>query len=230
MLNLEDLERKTLFTDTIGVSNMRGTLSLVLTLTIVCLASALALALVNNITEDRIAEQKRLEKLRAVSEALPKDSLQYDNDPSKDTVEIRDWKEKDRTPKVIYLGKKQGQIVGVAFTSVGAGYGGFITIMMGIDLTGRLTGIEILEHLETPGLGANIESKDLFKDQFRGKSSENSPDGELKVIKGSKADKNWEIEAITGATVSPRGVVQAVNDGLAMFNKYKENILETEQK
>lgn len=204
---------------------MRSTLSLVLALTIVCLISALALALVNGITEDRILEQKRLAKLRALSEALPKDILHYDNDPSKDMVEITDWKEKDGTPKVIYLGKTQGQIVGTAFTSVGEGYGGFITIMMGVDSTGKVTGVEIIEHLETPGLGAMIESGELFRDQFGGKSPEGSPNGKIEVIKGRKADKNWEIAALTGATISPLGVVQALNDGLAMFNKYKENIL-----
>jgi len=203
---------------------MQNTLSLVATLTVVCLLSALALALVNGVTADRILEQKRLAKLRAVSEALPKDALNYNNDPSKDTVEIPDWIEKDGTPKVIYLGKKQDQVVGVAFTSVGEGYGGFITIMMGVDSAGKITGIEIIEHLETPGLGAIIESKKLFRSQFGGKSPEGSPSGKIEVIKGRKADKNWEIQALTGATISPLGVVQAVNDGLAMFNKYKGKI------
>ena len=204
---------------------MRSTVMLVVVLTIVCLVSALALALVNDLTEDRIAEQKRLAKLRAVTEALPRDSVQYDNDPSKDVLTIPKWKEKDGTPKEIYLGKKSGEIVGVAFTAVGEGYGGFITIMMGVDLTDGMTGIEILEHLETPGLGANIESPELFKNQFRGKSSEGSKQGKLVVVKGRKAAGNWEIEALTGATVSPRGVVQAVNNGLAMFEKYKSEIL-----
>ncbi len=70
-----------------------------------------------------------------------------------------------------------------------------------------------------------IESRELFRSQFAGKSPEGSPAGKIEVIKGRKADKNWEIEALTGATISPLGVVQAVNDGLAMFNKYKEKIL-----
>jgi len=203
---------------------MRSTVMLVVVLTLVCLVSALALALVNSFTEDRIAEQKRLAKLRAVTEALPRDDVQYDNDPSRDVITISGWKE-NGTPKEIYLGKKQNEIVGVAFTSKGEGYGGFIAIMMGVDLVGEVKGIEILEHLETPGLGANIESPKLFRNQFRGKSPAGSAEGKLLVVKGKKAEKNWEIEALTGATVSPRGVVQAVNDGLAMFQKYKEQIL-----
>ncbi|MFC1714317.1 RnfABCDGE type electron transport complex subunit G [Candidatus Poribacteria bacterium] len=204
---------------------MRSTVMLVVVLTLVCLISALALAFVNNLTEDRIAAQKLAAKLRAVEEALPRDDLQYDNNPSQDISSISEWKEKDGTAKEIYLGKRGGEIIGAAFTSVGSGYGGFITVMMGVAPDGKVTGIEIIEHLETPGLGANIESPKLFKNQFRGK---HPPEGKLTVVKAGMAkedNKDWEVEALTGATVSPRGVVQAVNDGLAMFRKYKDQIL-----
>ncbi len=204
---------------------MRSTVMLVVVLTLVCLISALALALVNNLTADRIAEQRRLARLRAVSEALPRDDVHYDNDPSASVVSVSQWKEKDGTAKEIYLGKKGDEVVGVAFTSSGEGYGGFITIMMGLTPDGKMTGIEILEHLETPGLGANIESPTLFRNQFKGK---HPPEGKLVVVKSGmakEANKAWEVEALTGATVSPRGVVQAANDGLAQFNQYKDQIL-----
>ena len=204
---------------------MRSTVMLVVVLTLVCLISALALALVNNLTEDRIVEQKRLARLRAVSEALLHGDVECDNDPSKDEITIPEWKEKDGTPKTVCLGRKNGKIVGVAFTSVGEGYGGFITIMLGVDMAGKIAGIVILEHLETPGLGANIESSELFKNQFKGKSADGSPESKMVVVKGRKTEKNWEIEALTGATVSPRGVVQAVNDGLKQFLKYRKQIL-----
>ena len=203
---------------------MRSTVMLVVVLTLVCLISAFALALVNGLTEDRIAEQKRLAELRAVEVALPRDYVECENDPSQDVKTVSNWKEANGTPKKICVGKKDGKIVGVAFTSRGEGYGGFITIMMGVDLNGKITGIEILEHLETPGLGANIE-KQSFKSQFRGKFRDGSPAGKLQVVKGRKAEKNWEVEALTGATVSPRGIVQALNNGLAMFEKHKEQIL-----
>jgi electron transport complex protein RnfG len=204
---------------------MRSTVMLVVVLTLVCLISALALALVNGLTEERIAEQKRLAELRAVSEALLHGGIVCDNDPSRDAITIPEWKGKDGTPKRVCLGRSEGKVMGVAFASAGEGYGGYITIMMGVDLTGKLTGIEILEHLETPGLGANIESGELFRDQFKGKYREGSPTGKLKVVKGEEADDNWEIEALTGATVSPTGVVQAINDGLEKFDTYKDEIL-----
>ena len=202
---------------------MRESLMLVIVLTIVCLLSALALALVNNITASRIIEQKRISQLNAVKKALPYNKLLYDNDPGKDMVRIEEWKEKDGKPKDIYVAKKQGEAVGFAFTSSGEGYGGIIIVMVGVSLDEKITGIEIIEHLETPGLGAIIEDPELFKNQFEGKSMNGSQQGELIVVKG-KTDKNWEVEAITGATISSRGVVQAVNDGLACFRKYKDQL------
>ena len=204
---------------------MRNMIMLVVVLTVVCVISALSLGVVNNITVSRIAEQNQKAKLKAITSALPKDRLGYDNDPSRDIVKITEWTEKDGTPKEIYLGRHQGKIVGIAFTSSGEGYGGYINIMMGIDPNENITGIEIIGHLETPGLGSKIESPELFKDQFYGKSTEGSENGELVVVKGRKADKNWEIQALTGATISPLGVVQAINDGLAKFRQYKDQIL-----
>jgi len=204
---------------------MKNTIALVVVLTTVCIISALSLALVNNLTASRIVEAKQKAELRAVSSALPRDQVHYDNDPSKDIVKIPEWTEKDGTPKKIYLGKHQGKVVGVAFTSIGEGYGGYITIMMGIDVNEKITGIEIIDHLETPGLGAKIESPELFKNQFKGKSTEGSENKELVVVKGRKADKNWEIQVLTGATISPRGVVQAVNEGLAKFRQYKDQMI-----
>ena len=204
---------------------MKNTIMLVVVLTIVCLISALSLALVNNVTASRIAEEKHKTKLRAVLSALPRDQVHYDNDPGKDIVKIPEWTEKDGTPKEIYLGKRQDKVVGVAFTAVGEGYGGFITVMVGVDLNEKITGIEIIEHAETPGLGAKIESSELFKNQFKGKSTEGSENGELVVIKGRNTENNWEIEALTGATISPRGVVQAVNEGLAKFRQFKDQII-----
>lgn len=198
---------------------MNETLKLVTTLTIVCLLSAFLLSIVNNLTAEKINEQARIEKLRAVTESLPRDILQYDNDPSKDILKIGEWKDIDNIPKEIYVAKRKNKPVGFAFTSIGEGYGGMIVIMMGIDVSGKVTGIEIIEHHETPGLGADIENPEYIKDQFRNKISQQ---GEFIIIKDRKPNKSWEIEAITGATISSRGVVQAVNDGLAKFSIYKK--------
>jgi electron transport complex protein RnfG len=206
---------------------MRSAVMQVVILTLICAISALALALVNDLTEERIIEQKQMAERRAVESALLHGGMKCDNKPSENAIVIADWKDENGDPKKVCLGTLEGKVVGVAFTSVGEGYGGPIKIMMGIDRDGEVVGIEILEHLETPGLGANIETTS-FKDQFSGKRLSGPPENKLEVVKGRKAEKNWEIQALTGATVSPTGVASAVTEGLRKFEDYREQILRDE--
>lgn len=183
---------------------------MVVVLTLICLIAALALAGVDRFTTEPQLEEKRLARLRAIKSVLP----HFDNDPLKNKKELE--------AITFYLAKKAGEITGVAFSSKGEGYSGFITIMMGVNPEDdSITGIEILEHLETPGLGANIEEEE-FRNQFKRKSSANSKlvDGRLAVNK----DKG-DIDALTGATISSRGVTEAVDKGLKIFLEYKEQIL-----
>jgi electron transport complex protein RnfG len=189
---------------------MKESTKLVTVLTLVCCLAALALAEVDRLTAEPRIEQKRLAYLKAVSIVLPP----FDNDP------LTDKREMDGM--TFYLGKQEGKVTGVAFSSEGEGYSGFITIMMGVrPEDASVTGIEILAHMETPGLGANIERKE-FKDQFKEKSLTNSllVDGGLAVNK----DKG-DIDALTGATISSRGVTAAVDRGLKIFSEYKDEIL-----
>ncbi len=88
--------------------------------------------------------------------------------------------------------------------------------MMGVLPDGSLGGIEILNHAETPGLGSLI-IEDSFKDQFKGRSLDNT---NFKVKKDG-----GDIDQITGATISPRAVSEAVEKGLIWFRDEKEKIL-----
>ncbi len=102
-----------------------------------------------------------------------------------------------------------GERIGYVFTTSGTGYGGVIEVMTAIGLDGKITGVKILSHNETPGLGANAD-KPEWTAQFKGLS------GELKV---KKDDPNGQIDAVTSATISSRAVVRAVNDGFYHFQK-----------
>ncbi len=104
---------------------------------------------------------------------------------------------------------ESGKLAGYVFTTSAKGYGGAVGVMVGVDTEGVITGIEILSHAETPGLGANATS-DSFKSRFVGKS------GELTVDKNSNDGQN--IQAITAATITSKAVTGAVNAALAEFN------------
>lgn len=107
---------------------------------------------------------------------------------------------------------ESGETAGYVFTTSAKGYGGAVGVMVGLDAEGVITGIEILSHSETPGLGANATS-DSFKSRFVGKS------GELTVDKNSNDGQN--IQAITAATITSKAVTSAVNAVIAEFENIK---------
>lgn len=197
---------------------MKESLRSVLVLMVVCLVASFSLAMVNRATEPRIVHQKKMEKLSAIRAVLPP----FDNDPIEDSKELVVGTDEEGTPvlKTFYLGKMEGQIAGVAFETEGEGFGGAISVIVGIDPGGEVRGVEVLEHLETPGLGARIELPE-FKDQFVDKSLANSKlvDGSLAVTKD-----RGDIDALTGATISSRGVTQAVDRALHLFKKHRDEI------
>lgn len=194
----------------------------ILILTLVCLLSSFILALVDSITAHRIEEQKRLYRLHSVEKALPKEYLKYDNDPTRDVLTVKEWLEQDGTPKQLFVARVRGKIIGYAFTSEAKGYGGTVKVMMGLKPDETIVNVVIIEHLETPGLGANIEKPELFTNQFIGKNIKDSQIGHLVLVKAESVTSIWEIKAITGATISSQAVLDAVNVGIANFRKYSQ--------
>lgn len=191
---------------------------LIATLTITCLIAAIALGSVYMVTKEPIAEQKRLELLRALQTTLP----QYDNDPATTAKSLSLTLDNGKTEEFTFYYAKMGQdITGVAFVVVAVGFQSFIHVMLGTSLDSEISGIEVLEHAETPGLGALIE-KDSFKSQFKGKSMKNS-----KLMAGNLAVVNdgGDIQAITGATISPRAITLAVSRGLKILEEHRSEIL-----
>lgn len=198
---------------------MKEMLRLALVLTLITAVAGLVLSLVEQATREPIAEQRRLETLRALNAVLPPN----DNSPDQDTVKLvtgqdRRGRDQERT---FYRGRSDGRINGVAFQVVAPdGYSGNIAIMVGIDPDGTVTGIEILNHAETPGLGDKIEEP-WFKQMFEGKSLGNA-DWRVKKDGG-------EFDQITGATISPRAVVGAIRRGLEFFKAHRGEIMASGQ-
>jgi electron transport complex protein RnfG len=193
---------------------MRELLKLTIVLTVICSAAATALALVYNLTKDPIAHQKRLKKLNAIKAVQP----DYDNEPDQDFVDLPLARKKSGGSELtrFYITKKGGILTGVAFTVSAAGYAGTIEIMLGVATNGNITGVQILNHSETPGLGAKI-TEEVFRRQFISKN--------LNSAKWALKKDGGEIDQITGATISPRATVKAIHQGLTFFVDHKEEIL-----
>lgn len=101
---------------------------------------------------------------------------------------------------------KNGETIGYCFKVMPSGFGGAITLMVGIDTNGSICGVKITEMAETPGLGAKA-SEEKWLGQFVGKTSG------INIVKGGKAGKN-DVDAISGATITSKAVAKGVNDAL----------------
>jgi electron transport complex protein RnfG len=98
-----------------------------------------------------------------------------------------------------YIAKKGGATIGYIVESFGKGYSSYIDILTAVDKDLAVRKINILHHAETPGLGDEIE-KDYFKNSFKGKTIDHL------VVK--KEETREDIQALSGATISSRAVVE----------------------
>ena len=193
---------------------MKEILRLCFVLTIIAAVSAGVLAFVDQKTQEPIANALKAEEMAAVESVLPA----FDNEADKDTLTVGD----DLLSYKFYRGRMEGEIVGVAFTVIAPnGYSGDIKIMVGVDTAGVVQGIVILDHRETPGLGAKIEGAD-FRDQYEGKSLEEPETWD--VVKDGGTFKQ-----ITGATISSRAVTHSVARALEFFAAKRSSILGLEE-
>ncbi len=182
-----------------------------------CLGFGALLAVTDDVTVDNIAARAIEDKQNSLSQVLP-DSL-HDNNPVKDTLELADAEGK---PVTVYRARKDGRITGVAYEIFGTGYAGEIKLMMGIDAAGKVLGVRVLEHKETPGLGDKIEVKKTdWITRFDGLSMGNPPLEKWKVKKDG-----GQFDQFAGATITPRGVLKAIRGGLEFFAENKTRLTE----
>lgn len=167
---------------------------LIITLTVIGIISALSLAIVYEWTSPRIDEHQVEKQNEAVKNLLP---------------EAEEIEETEKEGTEFFEGRDgSGNLVGVVVSLAGSGFQGEIELMVGADPAGeKIFGIEILQHEETPGLGARIEEKS-YRNNYRDK-----PFGEYEVVKSETEDEN-EVEAIAGATVSSESVARIVEDAV----------------
>ncbi len=183
---------------------MQRTLKMVLVLTIIGIVSGLSLALVYRFADPLIRFQQLKRLKRAIFTVLP---------------EAKDYRKEIKDGITIYRGlNSKNKPAGIAFEVKGPGFQGPIVLMVGVDNSlSKLLGMEVLESVETPGLGGKITSKE-FKDQFKGLSIKQK----ITYVKNrnpSTPKKPGQIDAITGATISSKSVVNMLNNKISLITK-----------
>lgn len=186
-----------------------------LILCLFCLGFGLLLAVTDEITVDNIAARAIEDKQNSLSQVLP-DEL-HDNNPVTDTLTLVNAEGRELT---VYRARKNGLVTGVAYEIFGTGYAGEIKLMMGIAADGKLLGVRVLAHKETPGLGDKIEAKKgPWIERFTGLSLGNPPLERWKVKKDG-----GDFDQFAGATITPRGVMAAIRGGLEFFAENKSTL------
>lgn len=189
---------------------MRDLLRLFLAVTIFSAVSGGLLSLVKSSTKARIEYQQ----LKFVKGPTLKEIMKgCQNDPIVDRFKLKYGKKEE----TIFVGIFDGKPKAVALEAFGKGFHGDIGVMVGIDISAdKLVGIGVTTHSETPGVGSRVKTDPTFRSQFKGIP--------VKTTVKVKAD-GGQIDAITGATISSRGVCNAVNNALAIYQKLKPEIL-----
>ena len=181
------------------------------TLFLITAISALLLAIVNEITAPLIAANEE----KSVQDALRVVMPEADSFAAREKGDAEAAAEEEYESDIIelYDAKKDGETVGICAIVETKGYDTGLRSAVGVDADGTVTGVEIISHQETPGLGANAEDEE-FRSQYIGKN------GEISVVK-SGAGEN-EINAISGATMTSDGVTRAVNTVTAIAGEMSE--------
>jgi electron transport complex protein RnfG len=102
------------------------------------------------------------------------------------------------------------------------GYRGPIELLVAVARDGRLIGVQVIRHNETPGLGDAFESRDVhWLDKFRGRSLTDPPTQRWTVRRDG-----GDFDAFTGATITPRAIIKAVRNTLDYYQRNSQRIFE----
>jgi len=175
---------------------MKLVIHMLVTLTLIGVVSGGLLSEINKWAAPKIEANRKAETERAIF-VVQSDAIKYTK------IENVDF-------EVYEVFDDSSNSLGYALPYEGNGFQGKIRLIVGVnkDLT-NLLGLEVLEQVETPGLGTKV-TETPFTDQFK-KLLVNP---EIAWVKGVKPESPNEIQAITGATISSKAIVRIINDGI----------------
>ncbi|WP_223669250.1 electron transport complex subunit RsxG [Kangiella shandongensis] len=172
------------------------------------------------ITRDTIASEMKAALARTLDQLVPASA--YDNDVHHDCTLIPTGSELgNQTPLEVYRMRKEQQPVAVVMETVAPnGYSGNISLVVGIYHNGTLAGVRATDHKETPGLGDKVDvNKSDWVLSFEGLSLGTPPVEQWQVKKDGGV-----FDAFTGATITPRAVVEQVAKTLQYFEQHKATL------
>jgi electron transport complex protein RnfG len=176
------------------------------------------LAGIHSLTGDRIAEQQRRVILEQLNQVFPQ-SL-HSNMLHEDLIEVRDAAFfRHDEPVKVYRARNTDRATGIVMELVAPdGYNGDIRLLVGIRDDGVISGVRVIAHRETPGLGDPIDhARSDWILGFDDRSLSN-PEARHWAVRRD----GGEFEQFTGATITPRAVVEAVQRALEYFSAHRE--------
>lgn len=174
------------------------------------------------LTAEKISAAERQTILDNFSQVMPLDD--YSNDPLLDTKKVVNLEHLGTSePVTVYRFRQNEQPAGLILQTIATdGYSGNIVILVGVFYDGRVAGVRVLQHKETPGLGDKIEiKKSAWIQSFDGRNlrAENAPRWRVRKDGG-------DFDQFTGATITPRAVVKAVRNTLEFINQQGDALYE----
>ncbi|MEH6575560.1 MAG: electron transport complex subunit RsxG [Amphritea sp.] len=184
--------------------------------TAVLLATSL-LALGHLATKTVIAQRQAEDLINSLAQVIP--SSLHDNNLLTNHLDLP---AKDGNQQV-FLAMQGQTVTAVAYSRVTReGYGGPIRLLLGVAADGKLLGVRVLSHSETPGLGDKIEiAKSDWILEFNGLSLTNPPAGQWAVKKDG-----GHFDQFTGATITPRALVKEIRNGLMFFENHRSTLFQ----
>lgn len=178
-----------------------------LSLTGICLVAGAILAGVNQFTTGPIAASKAAALEQAIKAVTP----EFDNKPTEEAYMAITA---DGDSLKIYPAKKDGKFIGAAVESnTKKGFSGEIKVIVGFDAAGKLLNYSVLQHAETPGLGAKMQEWFRMDKNKQSVLGRNLAGGELKVSKDG-----GDVDAITAATITSRAFLNAINRAYSAYS------------
>lgn len=196
-----------------------------LVLGLFAIATVGLVAVLQQATAGRIANAEREAQVRALSEILPQGS--YDNHLLDNSIQLHDPLLGSKSPQTAYIALKDGKPSAIILRATAPdGYSGAIQLLIGIQADGRLAGVRVLNHRETPGLGDKIElARSSWIRSFDGRSLSNPAEDGWAVKKDRGA-----FDQFAGATITPRAVVKAVHKALQYFDANQQQLFAAQVK